>query len=825
MRKAAVAVTAVVLLLAGAAFLLPRLVSLDAWRPRLVSALEEKTGRKVSVGPLSLSLFPAVAVRVGGLSVSGDAGREAEPLLSVAEGEVRLSLRPLLSGRVVLSKVLLTRPSILFRRYPDGTHSLTEAARRFSAPEGSAEGAKDGKGSFSLAIRSLVVTEASLSVRTVKEGGGEERFDLAPVNLSLSGLGEGKGEYEGDVTLSRPVRGKVAVEGTFLSGAAGDGTAGATVLRGRGTAFDQPFTFEGRREAADGKPPVQELSLAVPELRVEALPALFPAPPPALAALRPEGKGSLSVHVSGTPDALGFEAEGDLTDAAWTVRPGLRKGRGEPCTFVVQGRRFPDRIVLVNGELRVPPLLAVANGSLSPASGGHEWALHARLDDLAALARHRGGALSPYAPEGRVTLQGSGRRLGREGREEYTVDADLAAVAFRLPDRPLELRDVAGHVTLLPDSIHFQPLGGLVNGQRFHAAGIVGLKGGARGDLELRMARLDLDALLSALRPQGKGEGAGKAKEGDGKGASWSVSARVAVDSGKAKGIEFTSFAGTVRASPGRYEFDDAGMKAFGGSVSATGWARTSGSDPAFRAKLAMRDVSAEKLLAWKTSLAGYVEGRTGLDAELSGSLGGDAALARTLAGKGRLTLAGAKVRGFNLVGAATGAVGLPPLPGLPAPSVPETALSDMAMDFTVSDGRVSTENLAFRSGKSSFRGSGSIGLDKTLDLSGLLRLPPETVGKSAGKFLLTAGGFLDLPVKIRGPLASPSISVDVAEVVVGTVPRVVRGIVEAIPGMGPGKEGAGAEGDKAPPPPAGGTEGETGKLIRGLFDRILPKR
>src|SRR5512138_2386450 len=112
MRKAAVAITAVVLLLAFAAFLLPRLVSLDAWRPRLVSALEAKTGRKVSVGSLSLSLFPSVGVKVAGLSLSGDAGHEAEPLLSVGEGEVRLSLRPLLSGRVVLSKLLLSRPSI-----------------------------------------------------------------------------------------------------------------------------------------------------------------------------------------------------------------------------------------------------------------------------------------------------------------------------------------------------------------------------------------------------------------------------------------------------------------------------------------------------------------------------------------------------------------------------------------------------------------------------------------------------------------------------------------------------------------------------------------
>jgi hypothetical protein len=142
-------------------------------------------------------------------------------------------------------------------------------------------------------------------------------------------------------------------------------------------------------------------------------------------------------------------------------------------------------------------------------------------------------------------------------------------------------------------------------------------------------------------------------------------------------------------------------------------------------------------------------------------------------------------------------------------------------MDFTVSDGRVRTEKLSLRSGKTSFRGAGSIGLDKTLDLSGMLRLPPEAASKSAGKYLLTAGGFLDLPVRISGPLASPAISVDVAEVAIGAVPRVVRGLVESLPGMGAPKE---APPGDAPPPPGGGRSG-TEKAIQGLFDRLLPKR
>jgi hypothetical protein len=350
------------------------------------------------------------------------------------------------------------------------------------------------------------------------------------------------------------------------------------------------------------------------------------------------------------------------------------------------------------------------------------------------------------------------------------------------------------------------------------------------------MAYLDLDALLSALSPGRKEEGGAQPppapppeKE---KGGGWAVRARVSVDGGRAKGIDFTDFAGSVRAAPGRYEFENAGMKAFDGSVSATGWARTGGGDPAFEARISLRDVSADRVLSWRSpSLKGYVEGRGNLAADLSGSLGEGDALARTVAGKGRLALSGAKVRGFNLVGSATGAAGLPPLPGLPAPSVPETALTDLSADFTVSGGRIRTENLSLRSGKASFAGAGSVGLDRTVDLAGLLRLPPGAAAKSAGKFLLTAGGFLELPLRVKGPLASPSVSVDVAEVATGTAGRALRGLVGSLPGMGAPKDGAGG-GEKAPspgddgivpPPPPGGSD--TGRLLKGLFDRIVPRR
>src|SRR3989304_3746040 len=136
MRKAGVAAAVVVPILVILVLLLPRLVSLDSLRPRIVAALEEKTGRTVGLSGLSLSLFPGIGVRVERLTVSGDPRHPGERLLSVPAAEIRLAIAPLLSGRAEFTKFILRRPEIRFRRYLDGTHSVTDIVTRLAGGAG-----------------------------------------------------------------------------------------------------------------------------------------------------------------------------------------------------------------------------------------------------------------------------------------------------------------------------------------------------------------------------------------------------------------------------------------------------------------------------------------------------------------------------------------------------------------------------------------------------------------------------------------------------------------------------------------------------------------
>src|SRR3990170_336560 len=165
-RNTAMGLGILVLVLLLAVLLVPRLVSIESLRPNIVAALEEKTGRKIGLERISLSLFPGISVRISGLTVSGDDRHPGEQLLSVPAGEVRMAIGPLFSGRAEFTTFILSRPKILFRKYADGTHSATQIAARLARkekpPEAPPPAPPPGE-KVSVAVRSLRIEEAELS--------------------------------------------------------------------------------------------------------------------------------------------------------------------------------------------------------------------------------------------------------------------------------------------------------------------------------------------------------------------------------------------------------------------------------------------------------------------------------------------------------------------------------------------------------------------------------------------------------------------------------------------------------------------------------------
>jgi hypothetical protein len=829
MRKAGIVAAVVLFLLLVAVLLLPRMVSLDSFRPRIVAALEEKTGRTIGLKGLSLSLFPGIGVKVTQLTVAGDARHPAERLLSVPEAEIRLAIVPLFSGKTEFTKIILRRPEIRFRRYLDGTHSATDILARLAKedkPTAAAPSGKPGE-AVAVAVREIRVEEAKLSFRQEDQGGRESAWEISPFTLRVSGIGETQKEIEVKTRIEGTVRGDIS----FVARVAGGREAGtgrsAAPFRGEGTLFGQKVAVEGKVFPSRQSFAV-DLAISFPGLELGNITAIFRDPPEYLAKARLEGVVPLSAKVAGTLASQAFTVKADLTrmGATFAADPELRKVAGTPCTIAVTGRYSSDRMLLSNIDLRFSPLSVTGNAVLNPGTGGREWTISAKISSLADFGKIPGaGMLSQWSPEGRLAAAGKGR-LGRTGeKEKYEIAVDLGDVGFQVPGRRIELRSLDGRVELSDGAVRFRPIAGLFNGQRFSLRGEAALGGKPAGEVDFRMAYLDVDALFPPEEAGGKkgGKEPTPQKEGTRAEKSRGVTARVtlAIDAGKARGMEFQNLRGKVRYEEGNLFLDSVSARMYGGDVALSGRLGLGAPSPDFRVKVAVKDLAAEEILSRKTTIKDFLSGPVTLSAEIGGGMKDFADFSRTGTGSGSVKITGGRIKGVDLLATAAGLAGLA---GIAPPSIPagkeETKFSDLSADFRVEGGKIRTEALRVLSEKMGLDGSAAIGFDRTIDFRGVLRLSREVsdrVRGGAGKFLVGEGGRVEIPLVMTGPLTSPAVSIDPAALAAGATRKVLQGLTGGIPGIGtaPGTDNV-ATGKKP-------QKEEPFREMEGIFKKFLP--
>jgi uncharacterized protein involved in outer membrane biogenesis len=778
MRKAAIIVAVVVLAGILLAILLPRIVSLDALKPRIVALLEEKTGRKVSFSKISLSLFPGIGVKISGLSVSGDPGHAGENLLSVPEAEIRVSFLPLLSGRAEFDTFLLRRPEVLFRKYRDGTHSATQIARRIAPGEGQAPPRKE---KISVALRTLSIEEAKFTLVLEGEDGKETQWRIDPFTIRLSGIGGVRNDFEIETRIDGAVRGEIAFSGSLALQTGAAAEPPAFHLDMKGTAFGQPVTAGGKIVTPEGAARL-DVTVAFPKIDVGKIPKIFSRPPAMLSEASLKGVASLAVKVSGSMQAMGIDA-----------------------------------------ELTFSPLFATAQASIVPSTGAREWSGSARIASLADFAKILGGEFSRWAPAGRLAVSAKGKRAAGSASETWNAELAPGDVGFRNPSPPLDLKGLNGRVELSATKVDFQPLDGSINGQRFTLRGPVSLGAAPAGPASLRMAYLDLDALFPpgetgtpAKKPE-PGSAAVKGEKG--------ISARgdLRIDAGKARGLEFRDLAGTGRYEDGTLFLDSLKVRLYGGEATASGRVRLAGPAPEFRIKVGVRDVAAEEILSRKTSLKDFLSGKANLSADLGGGTRDFAEFTRTAAGSGSFRVAGGKIKGVDLLSTAAGLSGLRSvLPTAPDASgggrAADTSFSDLSCDFRIEGGKLRTDSLRILSDRMGLTGSATLGFDRTLEFRGTLALSKalsERVRGAAGQFLTGPSGLVEIPLRVSGPVTSPAVRVDTEALARGAGEKALRGLMERVPGKSPP---SGEEAGKAPP-----ARTEPGKALEGIIEKFLP--
>ncbi len=105
----------------GALLVLPRFVNVQKYKPQIENKVSELTGRPFTLeGPINLSVFPWIGVKLSGLHLGNPKGFTRTDFISIKSFEVRVKLLPLLSKQVEVKKFVVVEPRFVLEKNKKG---------------------------------------------------------------------------------------------------------------------------------------------------------------------------------------------------------------------------------------------------------------------------------------------------------------------------------------------------------------------------------------------------------------------------------------------------------------------------------------------------------------------------------------------------------------------------------------------------------------------------------------------------------------------------------------------------------------------------------
>lgn len=507
LRKAAIGLALIPLLLVAGLLAAPSMIGLDRLKAVIAAQIEQRTGRPIDIaGPLRLVLLPTPSLSLRDLRLANPPGAAGD-LIRIRAVHLKLAFWPLLAGRVELRSAELIDPELDIERLPDGTGNW----------QSSAPAADGGAGFF---VRRLDIENGSVTYRS---GTRVERFEHIDAGLELDAPG-GPFRIAGDL-VSHGAALRFSADG----GPAGDGALSLhTVISTKPAAQAE---FDGTVGGPFDQPEIKgRLKLAVSDL-ASALTVLRRTPVSPVLARRFNLSADLTVagrriqleHAAiGLGDALGdgtvdiavgapvqadlsvhvtrldldrmFEASSSAAGPAESV--GLRTSpepRPEPITAFAMPNDIRgsldlsiDDLLWRGGVMRGASVKAVLqDGTLTVERLGALLPGSTTVSAAATLSSEKG---MPRGG-GRVTVEAADLR-GLIGWLGYSAD--------KVPADRLRGLSLSSQVTLAGDHLDFRADDATLDATRFQAAASVRLRGKPGITLHLAADHLNIDAYLAS---------------------------------------------------------------------------------------------------------------------------------------------------------------------------------------------------------------------------------------------------------------------------------------------------------------------------------------
>ena len=121
LRKWLVRTAAVVGVLAVAWSAAPYLINMESFKPAMIAAVKDATGRELVIdGPIELSMYPVPGISARQVHFANAVGTKGAQMLDVRRIVVRPSVLGLLRGRIEVGTLFLYRPTIVLEADADG---------------------------------------------------------------------------------------------------------------------------------------------------------------------------------------------------------------------------------------------------------------------------------------------------------------------------------------------------------------------------------------------------------------------------------------------------------------------------------------------------------------------------------------------------------------------------------------------------------------------------------------------------------------------------------------------------------------------------------
>jgi AsmA protein len=113
MRKVALIVGVVVVLLIAAVLVVPRLIDWNAYKPEIASAVRDATGRELQIdGNLDIKIIPGAAFSASGIRLSNAPDAPKAEMVRIKSIDGKIALLPLLGGTLVVERLIVEEPEI-----------------------------------------------------------------------------------------------------------------------------------------------------------------------------------------------------------------------------------------------------------------------------------------------------------------------------------------------------------------------------------------------------------------------------------------------------------------------------------------------------------------------------------------------------------------------------------------------------------------------------------------------------------------------------------------------------------------------------------------